>query len=336
MDIRLIAFTGKGFSLAKQLAGQLDGTASRCGKSCTLKGWTEEAFQTADALIFVGAAGIAVRAIAPYLKSKATDPAVLVIDECGRFVIPILSGHLGGANDLAQKVSALCGAVPVITTATDANGLFAVDEWAKRQGCTVQNPEKIKLVSSKILAGETVRLFSPWPVAGESPKGIALTEIQQEADFVLTIRKDIPDYDQLRLIPKIAVLGIGCRKGIPQETVEDAFQCFLEQGGILPESVAMVSSIDLKKEEPGLRAFCAAHELPIQTFSAEQLRAVEGDFSASAFVKSVTGVDNVCERSAVAACGNGGSLIIKKIAANGVTMALAVRPFAPDWRWRYE
>ena len=102
-------------------------------------------FAGSDALVFVGAVGIAVRAIAPHCQSKAQDPAVVVLDECGRFAVPILSGHLGGANDLARALAAVCGAVPVITTATDANGLFAVDEWAKAQGCAALEPERIIL-----------------------------------------------------------------------------------------------------------------------------------------------------------------------------------------------
>ena len=96
---------------------------------------TAAQFAQSDALVFVGAVGIAVRAIAPHCRSKATDPAVVVLDECGRFAIPLLSGHLGGANDLARRLAKACGAVPVITTATDANGVFAVDEWAKHQHC---------------------------------------------------------------------------------------------------------------------------------------------------------------------------------------------------------
>lgn len=101
----------------------------------------------------MGAVGIAVRAIAPHCKSKATDPAVVVLDECGRFAVPLLSGHLGGANALARALAEACGAIPVITTATDANGVFAVDEWAKAQGCAVLEPERIKLVSGALLAG---------------------------------------------------------------------------------------------------------------------------------------------------------------------------------------
>ena len=124
---------GQGAGAGAAAGPNLPGSVSRCGLGgVTLAGWTAQQFAAADALVFVGAAGIAVRAIAPHCQSKATDPAVVVLDECGRFAVPLLSGHLGGANDLACRLGAACGAVPVITTATDANGLFAVDEWAKK------------------------------------------------------------------------------------------------------------------------------------------------------------------------------------------------------------
>ena len=129
-------------------------------------------FAQADALIFVGAVGIAVRAIAPHCKSKATDPAVVVLDECGRFAVPLLSGHLGGANALARALAEACGAIPVITTATDANGVFAVDEWAKAQGCAVLEPERIKLVSGALLAGQHCPVWHPTgPCRAPRPPG---------------------------------------------------------------------------------------------------------------------------------------------------------------------
>ena len=132
------AFTERGLRLAEKLATSLPGSVTRCGHGGpALAQWTAAEFVRSDALVFVGAVGIAVRAIAPHCQSKAQDPAVVVLDECGRFAVPILSGHLGGANDLARALAAVCGAVPVITTATDANGVFAVDEWAKHQNCTV-------------------------------------------------------------------------------------------------------------------------------------------------------------------------------------------------------
>ena len=134
MTCAYLAFTSKGLALARKLAAAQPGDVARSGENgVTLANWTAAQFAQSDAIVFVGAVGIAVRAIAPHCRSKATDPAVVVLDECGRFAIPLLSGHLGGANDLARRLAKAYGAVPVITTATDANGVFAVDEWAKHQ-----------------------------------------------------------------------------------------------------------------------------------------------------------------------------------------------------------
>lgn len=331
MTLRLLAFTDRGFALAQTLAETLGGEAARCGAPLGLAEWTAESFSQADALVFVGAAGIAVRAIAPHLRRKTTDPAVVVVDESGRFAVPILSGHLGGANDLARRISAQLGAVPVITTATDVRGLFAVDEWAKRQSCRVQNPEAIVRISSKILSGETAGIYSPWTITGQPPEHTALTA-ECACDVRLTVRRE--SGNALCLVPAIAVLGVGCRKGISPEALERAFAELLEDSGLNPLAFCKVCSIDLKQDEPGLLAFCRAHGLPFETFSAQDLTAAEGNFSASAFVRSVTGVDNVCERSAV--LGSGGTLIVKKQAGDGVTMAAALAPFSPDWRWRDE
>ena len=309
--IHLISFTDRGQALAEELAQKLDGKAVRCGRELSLEGWTRENFQTGNALIFVGAAGIAVRAIAPYVKSKAADPAVVVVDEAGHFAVPILSGHLGGANDLARRIAALLGGTPVLTTATDVNGVFAVDEWAKRQNCAVDNPERIKTVSGTLLAGGKVEISTRWPVNGTPPDGITL-----------------------RLVPRIVTLGVGCKRGTTLEALETAFSALLERERISEKAVCKVCSIDLKRDEPGLLAFCEKRGLPFETFSAKKLMVVEGDFPASDFVREVTGVDNVCQRAAV--LGSGGTLIGTRYAANGVTMALAEGAFEPDWRWKDE
>ena len=189
MSRAYLAFTAKGEALARRLAEALPGSVSRCGGDVTLKGWTAEHFAQDEALIFVGAVGIAVRAIAPHCRSKAADPAVVVVDEGGNFAVPLLSGHLGGANALARALAKACGAVPVITTATDVNGLFAVDLWAKAQNCAVLEPERIKRVSGALLAGQTVRYWSPWPVAGEAPAGVEKADAPEAADFALTLTR---------------------------------------------------------------------------------------------------------------------------------------------------
>ena len=241
--------------------------------------------------------------------------------------MPLLSGHLGGANALARALAKACGAVPVITTATDINGLFAVDLWAKAQNCAVLEPERIKRVSGALLAGQTVRYWSPWPVAGEIPAGVKKADAPEAADFALTLT---PQGEALHLVPRIGVLGVGCRRGTTAQQLEEAFAAFCAASGLSPAAVCAAASIDLKKDEPGLAAFCKAHGWPITFYPADELRAVPGQFTPSAFVASVTGVDNVCERSAVKA--SGGMLLLPKTAGGGVTLALAVRPFAPDWR----
>ena len=331
MKLAYLSFTEKGGQLAGRLAAALGGTAQRCGASCSLEAWTAAHFSQSDGLVYVGAAGIAVRAIAPHLKSKTTDPAVVVVDECARYAIPILSGHLGGANDLARAIGRVCGALPVLTTATDVNGVFAVDEWAKRQNCLVLNPERIKTVSAKLLAGGTVTVQSSWPIAGQPPRNVCQTE-DRGADVLLDIHPGTGE--KLHLVPRIAVLGVGCKKNVLPQTLETALAAFLTGAGVCEQAISAVASIDLKKNEPGLLDFCAAHGWPLKTYPAEQLREVEGQFTPSAFVKGVTGVDNVCERSAVLA--SGGTLCQGKTAGDGITMALALAPYQPNWRWQVE
>ena len=331
MKLAYLSFTEKGRQLAGRLAAALGGTAQRCGASCSLEAWTAAHFSQSDGLVYVGAAGIAVRAIAPHLQSKTTDPAVVVVDECARYAIPILSGHLGGANDLARAIGRVCGAIPVLTTATDVNSVFAVDEWAKRQNCLVLNPERIKTVSAKLLAGGTVTVQSSWPIAGQPPRNVHQGE-NSGADVLLDIHPSPGEV--LHLVPRIAVLGVGCKKNVSSQALEAALAAFLTGAGVCEQAISAVASIDLKKEELGLLSFCAAHDWPLRTYPAEQLRAVEGQFTPSAFVQGVTGVDNVCERSAVLA--SGGVLCRGKTAGNGVTMALALAPYRPDWRWQDE
>ncbi|WP_368163163.1 cobalamin biosynthesis central domain-containing protein, partial [Collinsella aerofaciens] len=151
-----------------------------------LRTWTALAWEASDALLFVGAAGIAVRAIAPHVASKATDSAVVVIDEAGRFAVPLLSGHLGGANELAQTVARAAGAIPVITTATDVRGVWAVDTWARCAGLAVSNPEAIKRVSARLLSGGRVALYSDMPISGQPPEGVDIASDRARADIVVS------------------------------------------------------------------------------------------------------------------------------------------------------
>ena len=326
MTAGIITFTENGFSLGCRLCELLrqedfETSVYRCGKDA-LREWTSSHFENDDALVFIGAAGIAVRAVAPMLHSKTSDPAVVVLDERGKFVIPILSGHIGGANRLALRIAKMLHALPVVTTATDCNSVFAVDTWASEHGIRIMNPEQIKWVSARLLAGECVYVKSFFPVSGDVPDGIVMTD--EEYDVIITVRSR-GRKDALRLVPPILTLGVGCQRGITAEELEDAFELVLKKCSCLREAVGLVTSIDMKADEDGLLEFCRRHRLPLKTYSAAELNTVKGRFSASEFVRATTGVDNVCERSAV--LGSGGELYVRKNAGNGITMALAISPY---------
>ena len=319
MSIAAIAFTDCGMALGGRLRAAFPDTeVTRCPRG-GLAAWVENTFHSHEALVFIGAAGIAVRAIAPHVKAKTEDPAVVVIDETGTFAVPILSGHLGGANDLALSLARALGALPVVTTATDRHGRFAVDSWARRQGLQVVNPHRIKWISARILAGETVRLKSLYPIGGEAPAQVVFADEDYD---ILVSHRSRGRTEALRLVPKCVTAGIGCRRGTPSASVAAAVEEALRKSGCHPAALSAAASIDLKADEPGLLAFCSERGLPLRTFTAGELQNVPGEFTSSAFVRKTTGVDNVCERAAVLA--GGGRLISRKEAMNGVTVALAL------------
>ncbi len=275
-------------------------------------------FSWADGLIFIGSCGIAVRQIAPHIRSKQTDPAVLVIDELGTFVIPLLSGHIGGANELAVQLAGQLNATAVVTTATDINNRFSVDAWASANGLILSDIKSAKAVSAAILE-QDVPIVTDFPVVTALPRGI-IQDSCAPVGICISYQIKEPFPETLRLIPRIVHLGIGCRRDTPACAIEAAVSAVLDAHRIDIRSIRCVSSIDLKAQEPGLLEFCSRHSLPVSFYSSQELAQVSGEFTPSAFVAQVTGIDNVCERAALMGANQ---LIVKKTAANGVTVALA-------------
>ena len=276
-------------------------------------------FGWADVMVFVGSCGIAVREIAPHVKDKKTDPAVIVIDELGRFVISLLSGHIGGGNAIARKLAEKLGAVPVITTATDINGRFSVDTWATENGYAISDMKAAKAVSARILETD-VPLLCEFPVATALPPGLFEAGSGDIGIYIGCMRRE-PFDTTLRLIPKVLHVGIGCRKGVSAEDIENCVSAVFEQNGLDIRAVGTAASIDLKADEPGLLEYCAGRGWPLVFHSAEELNGVPGEFAGSEFVRNVTGVDNVCERASMIGADE---LIVGKTAANGVTVAVAM------------
>ena len=331
MRIALFAYSKKGIETGRRIKAALGGeffcyTAQRLAGAEFLPipkpsaPLYEAAFRQSDALVFVSSCGIAVRSIAPYIKSKTSDPAVVAVDELGRFSIALLSGHIGGANALAETIAGAIGAAPVITTATDANGRFSVDSWAKRSGWHISDMAAAKRVSAAVLE-EEVPLKSDFDVKGRLPNGI-VPGTGGRVGIYLTYGTGTPFECTLRLVPKCLCLGIGCRRGTKRESIENAVRTVLTENGIDPNAVASAASIDLKADEEGLLGFCRSFGIPIRFYSSEELNAAEGDFTPSEFVKSITGVDNVCERAAVLGAEK---LIVKKTALCGVTVAVGLK-----------
>lgn len=327
MKTLIIACSVRANELMKELKKALDNddplsenlTAVKCSRveesfEESLTEFVGKNFNKVDRLVFVCATGIAVRAIAPYLNHKSVDPAVVVLDETGRYCISLLSGHAGGANTFAEKLSELIGATPVITTATDNEGKFAVDEFARKNNLVIGNWKLAKEVSVRILEDENVYFCSDVPVSGFLPEGLIAitpeelygismekTAVHITSDFELEeiSEKYGDDLQILKLVPKHIAVGIGCKKNTSAKKIRKAISSCMEECGFDIKAINSVASIDLKKEEAGIIEFCAEQEVDFYTFSAEELDSLEGDFSESDFVESITGISNVCERCAV-------------------------------------
>ena len=365
-QIAIAGFTTNGCVLAQKIANELEGAHAwapyRIAEEVGLPGfdsvgaWTGEAFaQGCDGIVFVGACGIAVRAVAPYVASKMHDPAVVCVDEVGKWAISLLSGHVGGANDLARRIARIVGATPVVTTATDVRGVFAIDEWAARCGLVIANPQLIKRVSGALLEGGhvVVRMGRQVSLTGELPAGFVCEECAGDTDSAdgihepclagaapahdsadaasarhahVRIGPELPgesDPDTLHLITRNAVVGVGCRRGCEPAILQDSVEAALAGLGLAPEAVSTLATIDLKAAEPAVVELAAKHGWRLRTFSAQALAAQSGDFASSEFVQTHVGVDNVCER-ALACCG--AVRVLNKQAHQGTTVAVGLVP----------
>lgn len=347
MQIEIISFTGQGSSLAEKIKeimkvyGNVQVTSGK-EKNISLQTWTENAFSKAQVLIFVGAAGIAVRAIAPFVQDKFKDPAVLVVDEKGTYVIPVLSGHVGGANAYALQLAEKLQAQAVITTATDINQKFSVDVFAKKNQLFIKDRAWAKEISAAILGGEKIGFFCEGQVTGAIPEEVVTEQVigtmpeevvAEQGKVTEKYRINVGIHNTCQLISKAVTVGIGCRKGKSAEEIETFVLEQLEKQQIAMESISCVASVDKKKNEAGILAFCEKYGLEFQTFSPEELERVPGEYTQSEFVEKTIGVGNVCERAAICAWKQNRAHILQpKTAQNGKTLAIAEK----EWSVRFE
>ncbi|MEN8257577.1 MAG: cobalt-precorrin 5A hydrolase [Thermodesulfobacteriota bacterium] len=324
MKIAILAITNGGKELAQRLATKLpDATfVSSEEKFSTI---LAEAWPRYDAFICIMASGIVVRALAQLVVDKKTDPCVLVMDEQGSFVISLLSGHLGGGNDLARQLAAISGGQAVITTASDVLGHTALDIWARNHGLVVADKSRLTKAMTTLVNKGSLQVYSdlefpPWPA-----DFVIITDPDQ-ADLIISNRSDVAG-QQPHLHPRNLVAGMGCNRGTPAPAFAGALQELCDQENLAIQSIRNLASIDLKNDEKGLLEFARQNRYPIDFYSKDELNQVPDLVPSPAVVKA-TGAQGVAEPAALLSSG-GGQLIIGKQKWQDVTIALAQAP----WPW---
>lgn len=268
-----------------------------------------------DGFVLFLATGAAVRIVAPLLGDKRTDPAVVCVDEAGRFAVALCGGHAGGANRLARQVAGLLGAEPVVTTATDAVNLPALDDLL---GWVAEGD--VAGVTTAVLDGRAPAVDNArgWPlpaglVPGDGPHRVVVTDrLVPPAPGVVALR------------PPSLVAGVGTSSGAPADDLEALLAGALDGAGLAPASLAEVVTVDLKASEPAVVALAAGRGVPLRTFPASALADVEVP-SPSAAVRSAVGTPSVAEAAALLAAGPGAELVVPKRKSATATVAVARR-----------
>jgi cobalt-precorrin 5A hydrolase len=276
-----------------------------------------------------------VRLIAPFLKDKEHDPAVVVIDDAGKFAISLLSGHLGGANELACKCAFLTGAREVITTATDANCLPSFDMLAKEEGWVIDDISRVKVLNALLLDDEAIAVVDPTGRVRPFFHGLeklSFYETFMDAfksgakGYLFVTNRHLPPQAQsenlLVLRPKNLVLGIGCNIGTSPEEIEEVVSHNLKRIFLSIKSVKCIATSSAKREEAGLLAYAAKWGIPLDYYESDQLNSVDVPSPPSPHALEAIGAVGVAEPASLLSSG-GGSLLLKKVKSGNVTLAIA-------------
>jgi cobalt-precorrin 5A hydrolase len=286
--------------------------------------------------IFIMAAGIVVRTVAPLLQAKDRDPAVVVVDDAGRYAVSLLSGHIGGANELATRCAALIGATPVITTATDANDLPSFDMLAKEQGWAIDDLSRVKVLNAMLLEGKRIAVVDHDDAVRSFCAGrgnlsffddLSSAVMSDAAGHLVVTNRILPaDCDlaaTLVLRPRNLCLGIGCNRGTSAEEIESFVMKNLRQLSLSLKSVGCIATAKAKGDETGLLAFASKCGVPLRVFESRELNEVEVPSPSSAHAFAAIGAKGVAEPAALLAS-DGGRLLLKKVKDGNVTLAVAV------------
>ena len=330
--LAIICVTEHGYSIAKNIEENINGQYDvsiykrEIVKEKGIKLITEEVFKSFSNIIFISSTGIAVRSIAPFIQSKVNDPAILVIDNSSKYVISLLSGHLGGANELTLKVAEILKSQPIITTATDNMNIEAPDIISKKHDLMIDNMKICKNIAAALVQGGKVG-FIDYNNEVEVPKGYEKYKEhnEYEALVVITNENNIKTYGNidsnniLKLVRRNIVLGIGCRKNYDSDTMEQKVMEKLKELNIDKRSVKSIGTAWVKSEENAIINLSRKLQCPMKVFSKEDIEKIDYKYNGSDFVYKTIGVRAVCEPCVELL---NGELLTDKLSMDGMTLCI--------------
>ncbi len=349
MRIAVIAITGGGARLgallrermadvdlyvSRRYGAEADGPCNLF-EPAELKRLVASLWSSYGGLVLIMATGIVVRIIAPLLESKETDPAIVTMDDAGRFAIALLSGHLGGANELAERCAFSSEARAVITTATDANGLPSFDLLAKERGWIIDDIRRIKNLNTLLLDGKEIAVVDPTGQTASWLQGRGVVTFydtfaeaadRSASGFVIVTNRllpDLPNPDNILILrPRNLALGIGCNRGTSADEIEAFVSDHLNALSLSPKSICCIASVAAKRDEVGLVEFARRIGVSFRCFASDELSRVSFPSPPSGHALAAVGVAGVAEPAAILASG-GGRLLLNKVKSANVTLAVA-------------
>ena len=294
--------------------------------SIQIENFTDEIqskFNSYDAHIFIMATGIVVRKIAPLIKTKDVDPAVLVVDEKERFVISLLSGHLGGANELTEELAQKFSLLPIVTTSSDITGKIAIDTLSQKMQCQMENLEKAKNITSLIVDNKNVDILLP--------KNVRVGENGGNSSGVV-IASNRENIEVMRLYPQNLIIGVGCRRGTSKENILVAIDKVMKKHNLSYKSIKKIATVDVKADEIGLIEAAKSLDKELVIVDRKEIAPIEHMFKGSEFVKKQIGVTCVSEPCAYIASNKDGVFLEMKFIDNGITISIYEEKFGDEKR----
>ena len=302
----------------------LETNVYRYGEDFKLNDVTKEVMKTSKGVIFISSTGIAVRAIAPFLEGKDKDSGVVVVDLSSKYAINILSGHLGGGNELTLEVAKILNVQPIITTATDNLGIIAPDILAKDNALIIEDLKKAKYIASLLVDEKIIGIKDDCNIINITKGYEKVEELRENCIWITHNLKNTAIEDDskiLKLIKKDLVLGIGCRRGTSYEKLNDFINSSLVKNNLDIRATAFIVSVDVKANEEGLIKLAQKMDCPFKTFKREEIESVQDKYEKSEFVLKTLGITGVCEPCVDLA---GADVIISKLKHEGMTLAIGV------------